>query len=357
MPAYSSTRRTSSPVLVVFLTLLLIVVGGGGTVAALAALGIVELPFMRPREPSRVGQVKVPLSARLIPAYKLIRRDDLINPETGTWVETWVNEKDIAPHKIVVDPGKIIGRVMTYDKGPLFSFTENDFMPVGTRPGLVAGIPPGKRSLTLPTTKLEGIHGLQMGDRFDIVSTLPVDKNRPSSQLNVRGFDGLPPPEPRVRVLVDNGAVVTPAHVREGLSTSNSLTKGQRSSMKPVEEVVIALEPEEIPGLTAAISQNAAITVVARSGHPDDAKIDSATPDSNPPPPPTAIETVIGGKRETIYFPQPATGNGSAIGPQRSDPPSRLPRGKPQRLPVRNSVETAEETAFAPLKPGTRINP
>jgi Flp pilus assembly protein CpaB len=357
MAAYSSTRRKNSPVLVVALTLMLIVVGAAATVATLAALGLVDLPFLRSREPSRVGMVKVALSARLIPAYKLIRRDDLIDPATGTWIESWVSEKDIVPHKIVADPTKIIGRVMTYDKGPLFSFTENDFMPVGTRAGLVAGIPPGKRSLTLPTAKLDGIYGLQMGDRFDIVSTLPVDKNRTSAQRNVRGLDGMPPPEPRVRVLVENGAVVTPVHVRDGLSTSQSLTKGSRSSMKPVEEVVIALEPEEIPGLTAAMSQNAAILVVARSGHPDDAKIDSVTPDSNPPPPPTIIETVVGDKRETVVFPQMTSEEEPVARPQRPASPRTIPHGKPQSLPVGNLVEATEETAFAPAEPGARISP
>ncbi len=355
MTAYSSNRRSTSPVLVIFFTLLLIVVGGAGTVAALAAMGLVDLPFLRPREPSRVGMVKVPLSARLIPAYKLIRRDDLINPETGTWIETWAAEKDIATHKIVADPAKIIGRVINYDKGPLFSFTENDFMPVGTRAGLVAGIPPGKRSLTLPTAKLEGINGLQMGDRFDIVSTLPVDKNRPNAQNNnVRGLDGMPSLEPRVRVLVDNGAVVTPARIRDELSTSQSLTKGQRTNVKPVEEVVIALEPEEIPGLTSAISQNATITVVARSGHPDDAKIDSFTPDSNTPPPPTIIETVVGDKRQTVVFPQSMPEEKPAARPQRPAQPPTIPHRKQRSLPVRNSVETAEETAFAPFNPGSR---
>ena len=90
MAVYSSTRRTTSPVLVIGLTLMLIIVGGGGTVFALAAFGIIDLPFMRPRPPSRDGQVLVPMSGRIIPAYALIHRDDLGNPQTGLWNEQWI---------------------------------------------------------------------------------------------------------------------------------------------------------------------------------------------------------------------------------------------------------------------------
>jgi Flp pilus assembly protein CpaB len=356
MANYANTRREPSRLGMFAFAALVLVLGAAGAVGGMWAAGMVELPFMRAPEPSRVGMVKVPLSVRLIPAYKMIRRDDLINPQTGTWLETWASEKDVAASKIVVDPAKIIGRVVSADKGPLFSFTENDFMPAGTRPGLVAGIPPGKRSLTLASVRLDGIQGLQMGDRFDIVATLPAEKEH-SALRNVRGLDGLPTPEPRVRVLVDNGAIVSPVHVRDEVSTTNSLTKGQRSSMKPVEEVVIALEPDEIPRLTAAMSQNAAILVVARSGHPDDAKIESITPESNPPPPPTMIETVVGDKRETIFFRSAPAHGETMTGPQRPALSPVMPRDKLQQLPSRNLPQVGDETAFAPLKTGSRVAP
>ena len=102
------------------------------------------------------------------------------------------------PPNVITDRSKIIGRVMNHEKGPGYVFTEADFMPVGTRFGVVAGIPPGKRSFTVEASKISGIHGLQLGDRFDLVGTLPVDKNQPAQQRIVRATDGLTPPEPEV---------------------------------------------------------------------------------------------------------------------------------------------------------------
>jgi Flp pilus assembly protein CpaB len=303
MPAYSSSRRGLSPLAVFSLVLLLLVVAGGGTVGGLWSAGIIDLPFMKKAEPTWEGYVKIPMSGRMVPAYARVLRDDLADPKTGLWNELWIPQSVVTPN-MLIDRTKILGRVLNHDKAAGYAFTEEDFLPAGTRPGLVAGIPPGKRSLTLEAAKLIGIHGLQMGDQFDVVATLPVDKTRqpaPHSQAAA----ALPPPQPQVRVIVHSGVVVAPVRMRATISTSQSLVGGPRTTAKPVEEVVIAVEPEEVSELTAAISQEAAITCVARSGHPEDAKVSRETPGSTPPPPPTAIETVWGSKRETLYFPKP----------------------------------------------------
>ena len=97
---------------------------------------------------------------------------------------------------------------------------------------------------------------------------------------------------------------------------------------------MIALDPDEIPELTAAMAMDATITVVARSGHPDDANVPSVTPNSEPTPPPTAIETVIGGKRETIYFPGPP-GDTAKLPDDGADPSATFPSGLSKELPPR----------------------
>ena len=53
-------------------------------------------------------------------------------------------------------------------------FIEADFLPKGTLPGVVAGIPPGKRALTLEAGKLKGVDKLQAGDHLDILAAVPV---------------------------------------------------------------------------------------------------------------------------------------------------------------------------------------
>ena len=47
---------------------------------------------------------------------------------------------------IIIDPSKIIGRVMAHEKPADFAFTEEDFLPFGTSPGIAGGTPPGKRA-------------------------------------------------------------------------------------------------------------------------------------------------------------------------------------------------------------------
>ncbi len=311
MAGYSSHRQGSSPFKLFAMVVIVLVLGGTGSIAALWASGLIDLPFLKAhKEPSREGWVLVSMSGRLIPAFTLIHRDDLANPETHLWNDQWI-PKGALPENVVTDRSKIIGRVLNHDKAPGYVFTEDDFMPVGTRSGIVAAIPPGKRSLTFESSKISGIHRLRMGDRFDVVGTLPLPKNQPAPQG--RGAAAVPRPKPEVLVLVRDGMLISAAQVRPQATSSQSLVSGQRTSLKPVEEVMIALDPEEIPELTAAMAMDASITVVARSGHPDDAKVNSETPNSQPVPPPTMIETVIGGKRETIYF------------PGASDRPERLP--------------------------------
>lgn len=344
MAAYSSRHANRSAVKTVVLVCSLLLVAGTATIAGLHVAGVIELPFLK-KSVSHVGQVGVPLTVRPIAAYAMITREDILDPATGDWYQTWVSAEMAEKNGFISDPVKLLGRVVNHDKGPLLSFTEADLMPPGTRPGLVAGIPPGKRSLTLEAAKIGGIHGLHMGDRFDIVATIPPEKNA-SSTHHSRGAEHLPVPEPQVRVLVDNGMIVTPVHVRDALGTAESLTKGSRSTNKPIEEVVIALEPQEIPHLTAAISRSAAITAVARSGHPDDAHVESMTAESEPPPVPTAIETVIGTKRETLYFPGETSDHRSSIDRQppreRQKPPKTTPI-RPSRAPL--LVERQEKPA------------
>lgn len=298
--------------------------------AMLVKAGIVVLPWSKPPEPSHEGDVLVPLSARVIPAFTRITRDDLI--AGGRWVEMWV-PKDRVPPGAITDRTKIIGRVMSHEKGPNYSFTEEgDFMPPGTRPGLVAGIPKGKRSLTIEATKIPGLHGLSAGDRFDVLATIKPEKSLVNSGKG-------PPPqkEPEVRVLVHNGMLISPIRIRATPTTTNSLMNGQRTSTKPVEEVVIAVDPEEIAELSAAFSIDAAITCVARSGHPDDSG-ESITPGLPPAPPPTTIEAVRGNKTETLYFPVQSDEQQTQFQLPKSprlwrEPSNRLPVAANQRNP------------------------
>jgi len=162
-------------------------------------------------------------------------------------------------------------------------------MPVGTRPGLVAGIPPGKRAMRVPVDKVPGLIGLLPGDRFDLVSTLPIDASAATSiagsglygkQLELQARLNNLQKQATVRVVVQNGDVVEPMTTRQVPVANNSLTNGLIVRTKPVQEVVIAVAPEEVARLTEALAVGE-VDCVPRSGRPDDPR-NSYTPDLVP---------------------------------------------------------------------------
>jgi hypothetical protein len=99
--------------------------------------------------------------------------------------------------------------------------------------------------------------------------------------------------------------------------------------MRPVQEIVIAVDPEEVAPLTEAMAVDARISTVPRSGRPDD-PVDSLTPGLRPvspftgpgdgvlsaaaddpsatqeggAPPFSVVETIMGAKRELTAVPR-----------------------------------------------------
>ncbi len=277
------------------------------------------------------GTVRVLVSGRAIPAYRKITRDDLWDRTRNRWAYTDVSDDMVESAGIKVSAADIVGRVLGHEKSPGYVFTEKDFLPKGTRPGLAAGVPAGKRALRVDVDKVLGIVGLQPGDRFDIVAAVPVDN---AQAMKNSGFSGLFAKQmemqarmdgafkqARVNVLVQGGVVVTPLETRHVPITSSSLTQGTTSRTIPVQEMVIALEPDEVAPLMEALSVEAQVTCLARSGRPDD-PLDSETPSSVPRAPfsgafgqspqsssvagnpsVSVVETIGGGKRELVPVP------------------------------------------------------
>jgi Flp pilus assembly protein CpaB len=230
----------------------------------------------------------------------------------------------------------VIGRVLAHDKNPGYVFTEADFLPKGTREGVVAGIPAGKRAVRISADKVEGLYGLHSGDRFDLLATMPVDAARGGAQaFDVAGVYGQQlamearlsnwQKQATVRVLVQSGVIVEAMATRGVPMFQSSLTEGGVTRVRPVQEAVIAINPEEVARLTEAMAVNATITAVPRSGRPDD-QIDSRTPDLHPvnpftgpasdasptldpdgagTAPFTVVETIMGQKRELTAVPRP----------------------------------------------------
>jgi len=315
---YSPPRGRSTTTLIV-LGLLFLIVGGLGTVGALWGFGIIPNPFGKTTlaGPSREGMVAVPVSAIDIPSMSKVTRDHLFDKEAKEIKLIYIKPEELRPD-MIRDLSQIIGRVMKREKKPGFAFTERDFYPVGTQPGLTAAIPPGKRSFVLPVEKITGIATLQPGDHFDIVGSLAVDDKKnptgstPKDLINsamVVSPTGQPYPPKRsvVRSLVANGLVLTPPTIRlVPTGASTSLAGGAPPKTKPVQEIAIAIDADEVAILADALKVDASLTCVARSGQPNgntDPEMPIVVPTPNVPTVKIkTIETIVNGKREVLRF-------------------------------------------------------
>jgi Flp pilus assembly protein CpaB len=259
--------------------------------AGLWATGYIDPigPF-RSKEPSHRGMIGVPVAQMNIPAYTKVTRDHLWNPKIGNIGVIYLRPEQVTSD-MLVHLGDILGRVMDHDKPANYVFTEADFLPKGTRPGLTAGIPSGKRAMRVLLEKIPGLVGLMPGDRFDIVSTIPIDPGAGSAlaggagpygrQLDLQARITNFTKQATVRVVVQNGNIVQPVTTRQVPVASTTLTSGLVVRTRPVQEVVIAVAPSEVAHLTEAMAISADLACVPRSGRPDDPR-ESITPESSP---------------------------------------------------------------------------
>jgi Flp pilus assembly protein CpaB len=272
----------------------IVIVAVVGIGVTLWAAGLVDLSRLTSRERSTAGLVAIPTPAEPIPAYTRITRDHFWDARNKRLSYLYLSPRSVTK-EMLVDMRDILGRVMARDKQPGFVFSDNDFLPKGTREGIVAGIPAGKRAIRVPADKVEGLYGLHAGDRFDLVATLPIEGRGAAGQnFNFSGVYGQQlalqarltnwQKQATVRVMVQNGVVVEPMITRQVPVFSNTLTQGGITRMKPVQEIVIAIDPDEVARLTEAMAVEAKISCVPRSGRPDD-PINSVTPDLRPTSP------------------------------------------------------------------------
>ena len=295
---------------------LAVLVAAAVILEVLWGFGLLDLSRFRSAEPSTAGLVAVPTPGRAIPAYARVTRDHVWDARRSRLAVVYLPPRAVTP-EMITSVSSVIGRVLNHDKAPGYVFTEDDFLPKGTREGLVGGIPAGKRAVRIPADRVDGAYGLHAGDRFDLVATMPIDASRGSQTFNVGGVYGEQlalqarlsnwQKQATVHVMVQNGVIVEPMTTRQVPMIQSSLTDGSRVRTRPVQEVVIAIDPEEVARLTEALAVDAKISMVPRSGRPDDPP-DSETPDLQPVSP--FRTSPSGGLSRTDSGAAPASGAG-----------------------------------------------
>jgi hypothetical protein len=293
---------------------------GGGFVVLFCFLLIRANSAAPAAAPPPAGWVAVLVSPAPIPAYTKLTRDHLWNPKKGEFSHIFMDPAEVTSN-MATRFDMVIGRVLKTAKAAGYVFTEEDFTPKHTRPGLPAGIPSGWRAMRLAADKVEGLIGLEEGDSFDLISTIAIEPKA----LEGTNVAGSYPPQLRldqaklkhqavVRVIVHGGIIVQPLQTRQVLTSNSSLFNGQSTRGKPVQEIVIAAEPDEMVQLAEALAVEAKLTCLPCSGRSDDDK-GSVTKNHDPVSPfnpegtgPLAIIDVRGGQEHTYRAVPRATG-------------------------------------------------
>jgi len=295
-------------------------VGGAGTVGTLIATGNMEWPFGEKSEEFVIpeGKVAVPVCPRPVPAYTRVARAHLIDPRTGQWNVRWLDPNEV-PDGILTNMADIRGRVTARDKAAPYYFVEDDFLPKGTRPGIVAGVPPGKRAVTLEAAKIKGVRGLQVGDHVDLLASIPIDMEK-TFGAEAGGFTDaqtvyspeamrltMIPKRSLIKALVQDGVVVAPVETRQVPVASGSLSQRATTRMVVFQEIVFAIDPEEVGPVAEAMDLGFEITCVARSGRPEEEfEQTTITPSADPTGNTHILETMVGNRRQYLVFAKPA---------------------------------------------------
>ena len=275
------------------------------------------------------GMVAVPVNGRAVAAYSLLMPEDLLDPGTRASRSITLSAEEVQKRGIVVDSQTVVGRVLARDKSRGQFFSEDDFLPRGTAPGLAGGIPPDKRALTLDASKVIGARALRLGDHFDLMASMPIDWTKTGGQGGMIHLMGaLLQKQAAVKAVVQEGVVVEPA----ASPTMAAVEAASGDSKQSGREMVVAVAAEEVPQVAEALALGLELTAVVRSGNPRDSSKNVATPDENPLARVQAIELIVGHKRETLVF-------------QAAASPAEAVRGRPTHLlaqPAAGSAGAAE---------------
>lgn len=225
------------------------------------------------------GKVWVLRAARDISAYSAISTEDLVRQKTtGISYVRFPWDEDKVKSSGFFTAGRVselMGRVLKRDKEAGKILSENDFFERGTKPGVTAGIPLGYGGFRVGLGDIEGLAGLNRGDRFDIMAIVERDDDDDSSReipglvgerQRLLGLNEDETPKVQVLTIVSNGLVVSGTMVRREIMNSSSLMGGASQKASAKQEMVIAVRNEERAVLVEKLGTKAKVYCVPYSG-------------------------------------------------------------------------------------------
>lgn len=236
-------------------------------------------PSARTQPPGTVAVLACPMA---LPAFTRLSREHLFGA-TGLHTVPVVEEAIAANGLFRADADgvqRLLGRVLKRPKPVDFAFSEQDLLPAGTRPGPTAGVPPGSRGVWIDLDAVQGLADARAGDHVDLVAAKqveaapPVDPGLlqdiadPVLRARLQQATATREVAPGVRswVVARDALVVTAPRRRERIT-------GARPGQPPlvVEEVFVAMTPDEVAAWSQALAQGAELVAAPRTGQPTDA--------------------------------------------------------------------------------------
>ena len=321
----------------------------GGVAVYTVVNGELRLPFggvvlAFGGEEETVGEAGLPAGTeavfanpRTLPAFTKITREHLLVDDGSRLYTTPVVAQAIGQSKLFRADNdglqRLLGRVLKRDKPVAYAFSEADFLPVGTRPGPNAGIPPGQRGLWIDVAKVQGLADVRAGDLVDL---LAARQNDEPSTADGDVLGNLIDPVMKARLqavanrasqattasswVVARGAkVITPPRSRPRPSAG-----AKRGGATTVEEVFLAMQPDDVSRFGQALAQKVTLLAAPRSSQPNDAPteiqderpVDSSEElrkmllgEQGEPGSFGMVEVIRGGARETVTVPR-SSGSG-----------------------------------------------
>jgi len=242
---------------------------------------------------SREGLVATYYSPREIPAYTRITQEMLMDA-TGNSQAKYVRPEEVGDDWITSSED-LVGRVLAIDKPRNRVFTQQDFFPLGTAPGIAAGVPAGQRAVVVSPEQIRGIGKLNRFDRFDVFRS-----------------------ESFSQIVVSGGMVVQPARrmmtEKEKVRADEGTRRGSESDLL---DVTLAVSPDDVDRLSRSLASSSPLYAILHSGHPDEQH--NAQYRMRAFADLTTFEEIVGSRRRRVIAQPPRTASDLALGTGSTD--------------------------------------